>query len=186
MRSYNPSSKALLALVFACLSHMALAQVPTKSPDGKYTLNLDQNGCMLQGYDVVSMFTQPDSTVRGVKDFESKYQGAKYWFSSATNKTTFDGNAAKYAPLFGGFCSLAVSEGNLRPIQVWTHEITEGNLVVNHNAKAKKLWDNHSHHKLKIALKKWPAVNQKPAAYDILHTNETQSSLAATSYEGKK
>jgi YHS domain-containing protein len=172
------------AFVLCGYSPVVKAQVPTKSPDGQYNNNLDANGCIVQGYDVVDMFAKPDQTIKGLKDFESQFQGAKYWFSSAANKRTFDLNPAKYAVQFGGYCSLAVTEGNLRPIQVWTHEITDGYLVVNHNGKAKKLWDHRSSHKLKLAFKKWPTVRQKPAAYDYIHKGETQAALSATSFDG--
>lgn len=162
------------------------AQVPTKSSDNKYVLNLDENGCMLRGYDVVAMFNMPDKTLKGNAKYESKFQGAKYWFISAENKAAFEATPAKYAPLYGGFCAIAVTEGNLRPIQVWTHEITNGFLVVNHNAKAKGLWDNNPGKKLKKANKNWSTVGMKEAKYDILHSNETQESLAATSFEEPK
>jgi YHS domain-containing protein len=160
------------------------AQVPTKSSDNKYVLNLDENGCMLRGYDVVAMFTMPDQTLKGDAKFESKFEGAKYWFVSAENKALFDAAPQKYAPLFGGFCAVAITEGNLRPVQVWTHELTNGFLVVNHNAKAKGIWDRNSGKKLKKANNNWPTVGIKEAKYDILHSNETQESLAATSLEG--
>jgi YHS domain-containing protein len=176
--------KIVFSLFAAAAIFSANAQVPTKSPDGKYTLNLDENGCMLRGYDVVAMHTMPDKTLKGDKKFESAFQGAKYWFVSAENKALFDGDPAKYAPLYGGFCAVAVTEGNLRPVQVWTHEITIGHLVVNHNAKAKGLWDKKPKKKFRKAEKRWPTVNMKEAKYDIIHNGETQESLAATSLEG--
>ena len=176
--------KSAIALSLLVVSFSTVnAQVPTKSADGKYTLNLDENGCMLRGYDVVAMQTMPDQTLKGTKDFESMYQGAKYWFVSKENKALFDVDQAKYAPLYGGFCAIAITEGNLRPVQVWTHEITKGFLVVNHNAKAKGLWDNNPKKKFKKAEAKWPTVNAKEAKYDIIHNGETQESLAATSLE---
>ncbi len=179
--------KKLIFSLFASAAILsANAQVPTKSTDGKYTLNLDENGCMLRGYDVVAMQTMPDKTLKGDKNFESTFQGAKYWFVSAENKTLFDADPAKYAPLYGGFCAVAVTEGNLRPVQVWTHEITKGFLVVNHNAKAKGLWDRNPNKRFSKAQKKWPTVNAKEAKYDIIHEGETQASLAATSLEEKK
>lgn len=182
----NIKKIVLLAILASGLNYTSFAQKPKKSDDGKYTLNLDENGCMLRGYDVVAMFTMPDKTIKGDQKFESTFQGAKYWFSSAENKALFDANPAKYAPLYGGFCAVAVTEGNLRPVQVWTHEITKGYLVVNHNAKAKGIWDRNSGKKFKKAQKNWPTVNQKEAKYDIIHEGETQESLAKTSYEEKK
>jgi YHS domain-containing protein len=176
--------RILLTLLTSILLVAVHAQVPTKSPDGKFTLNLDENGCMLLGYDVVAMQTMPDKTLKGDKTFESNFQGAKYWFISANNKALFDADPAKYAPLYGGFCAIAVTEGNLRSIQVWTHELINGHLIVNHNAKAKGLWDKNPNKRYKKAEKKWPEVNLKAAKYDVIHGGETQASLAATSYEG--
>ena len=176
-----------LNLVFTGLlmSFSIMAQVPTKTTDG-YLLNVDSNGCMLQGYDCVDMFTKPKENIKGNSAFESTYQGAKYWFESAANKTLFDAEPGKYAPLYGGFCAVAVTEGNLRPIQVWTHSITQGHLVVNHNAKAKRLWVNRESKRFKTAEKNWPMVSKKDAKYDIINKGETQESLAKTSFEGPK
>jgi YHS domain-containing protein len=167
------------------MSLSVMAQVPTKAADG-FLLNLDSNGCMLQGYDCVAMFTKPKETIKGKLDFESTFQGAKYWFESAANKALFDKEPAKYAPLYGGFCAVAVTEGNLRPIQVWTHHITKGHLVVNHNAKAKKLWERREGKRFRTAEKNWPTVTKKEAKYDIIHAGETQESLAKTSFDGPK
>ena len=179
--------KLFVMLAFGISSGLhSFGQLPAKSKDGKYTLNLDKNGCMVQGYDVVAMFTQPDTSIKGSSQYESVYQEAKYWFATAENKALFDANPEKYAPLFGGFCAVAVTEGNLRPIQIWTHEITDGRLVVNHSAKAKKIWDRRSSKKLKKAIKNWGIVNQKEAKYDLLSSKETQESLAESSYGTKK
>jgi YHS domain-containing protein len=177
-------SISILAIgIFMSLSVMA--QVPTKTAEG-YLLNLDQNGCMLQGYDCVAMVIKPNETIKGNSTYESTYQNAKYWFESASNKALFDADPAKYAPLYGGFCAVAITEGNLRPIQVWTHHLTEGHLVVNHNAKAKKLWERRERKRFKTAEKNWPTVTKKDAKYDIIHTGETQESIAKTSFDGPK
>lgn len=176
-------------ILFLTLCLLATAPVFAQFParkDGKYLQNLDKNGCGLQGYDCVAMFTMPDSTIKGKEAFQSEFEGAKYWFASAQNKATFDASPAKYAPLYGGFCAIAVAEGNLRPIQIWTHQIIDGHLTVNHNAKALKLWLKKPLKNLKEAQKNWPTVSQKPAQYDILHSGETQESLSATSFEGPK
>lgn len=168
------------------LSITAMAQFPTKAKDGKFDLNLDKNGCMAQGYDCVAMFTMPDSTLKGSANFQSEYQGGKYWFVSAANKATFDANPDKYAPLYGGFCGIAVTEGNLRPVQIWTHTITEDHLVLNHNAKARGLWLKKPAKNFRKAQRMWPTVGVKDAKYDYIHNGETQESLSATSYEGPK
>jgi YHS domain-containing protein len=168
------------------LAAPALAQVPTKA-DGKYLQNLDANGCAAQGYDCVALYTIPDQLVKGKPEFQSMYQGAKFWFDSAANKATFDASPDKYAPLFGGFCAIAVAEGNLRPVQIWTHRVTpDGHLTLNHNGKALKIWEGRLNHNYKKAQGNWPTVSQKPVQYDILHGDETQESLSKTSFDGPK
>lgn len=177
----------IATLILGCLLALpSFAQVPQRSADKKHLLNLDKDGYALQGYDCVAMFTMPDSTLKGKPEFMSEFEGAKYLFTSAANKTLFDANPAKYEPLYGGFCAIAVAEGNLRPIQVWTHQIIDGHLTVNHNAKALKLWLKNPEKNLQTAQKKWPTVSRKEAKYDILKSGETQESLAATSFEGPK
>ncbi|CCH53685.1 YHS domain protein [Fibrisoma limi BUZ 3] len=178
----------VIALMLGCLlTQLAFAQVPQRTDNGKYLQNLDENGCAAQGYDCVALVTIPDKLVKGSAEFQSEYQGAKFWFASAANKATFDANPDKFAPLYGGFCAIAVAEGNLRPVQIWTHRVTpDGHLTLNHNAKALKLWEARLHHNYKLAQKNWPTVSQKPAQYDILHKGETQQTLAATSFEGPK
>lgn len=168
------------------MSFSAKAQFPTKAKDGKTDLNLDKNGCMIQGYDCVAMFNMPDSSYKGSPNFESELNGAKYWFVSTANKATFDANPSKYAPLYGGFCGIAITEGNLRPVQIWTHTITEGHLVLNHNAKASALWLKKPAKNFKKAQKMWPVVGVKEARYDFIHPGETQESVSATSYEWPK
>ena len=177
--------KSINSIILGLLiAFSATAQVPTKV--GNNLLNLDKNGCMVQGYDCVAMMTMPDSTIKGNSKFESTFEGGKYWFASAENKAKFDAEPAKYVPLYGGFCGIAITEGNLRPIQIWTHTITDGHLVLNHNAKARKLWLNKPEKNFQHAQKNWPTVIQKDAKYDILHGDETQESLSNSSYLTKQ
>ncbi len=167
------------------LSTGAFAQHPIKSADG-HNINVDKDGVMALGYDVVAMFLLPDQTIKGSAEFQSTFQGAKYYFSSADNKKLFDATPAKYAPAFGGYCAIAAAQNNLRPVQIWTHSIVNGALVFNHNAHAKELWDKNTNKNFKKAVKNWPVLNAKDPIYNILKPGETQESLAETSYEAKK
>ncbi|MFN0050257.1 MAG: YHS domain-containing (seleno)protein [Cytophagales bacterium] len=186
MKMKNSAKILQLGFLLLVSSIGLYAQVPTKTPDQKSVQNLDTLGCAALGYDVVAFFTMPDKTIKGDPKFASEFRGAKYWFSSEENKKAFDASPSKYEPQFGGFCAFAITEGNLRPIQIWTHTIQDGKLILNHNAKAKKLWDSKAGKNLKVANKKWPVVEQKPALYDFIHKGETQESVAATSYKTDK
>lgn len=120
-------------------------------------VNVNSDGVILDGYDAVAFFTDA-KPVQGSTSFTSNYNGAIYWFASAEHKAAFDAKPAQYEPQFGAFCAYAVSQGRTAPIDVNTWSIVEGRLVVQHNARAVKLWNADPPGLLKLADKYWPAV----------------------------
>ena len=75
-------------------------------------VNLDSQGIILMGYDVVAYFKQR-KPVKGNPAIQSTYQGATYLFASLADKADFDKDSAKYAPQYGGFCAYGVASGVL-------------------------------------------------------------------------
>tara|TARA_B110000037_G_scaffold176618_1_gene201706 strand:+ start:9233 stop:9535 length:303 start_codon:yes stop_codon:yes gene_type:complete len=65
-------------------------------------LNLDKSGIAIQGYDPAAFFTD-GKAVKGNPSISSSHKGAKYLFTSAGHKKTFDKNPGKYEPEFGGW-----------------------------------------------------------------------------------
>ncbi|NJK28189.1 MAG: YHS domain-containing protein [Coleofasciculaceae cyanobacterium SM2_3_26] len=95
--------------------------------------NLNEAGVAIQGYDPVSYFSsQP---VKGNPEISTTYEGAIYYFSSADNKATFASNPQKYAPQYGGFCAVAVSEGKTFPVDPNTYIVEEEKLYLFYNGK---------------------------------------------------
>jgi YHS domain-containing protein len=78
----------------------------------KTKVNVDSQGVILKGYDVVAYFKQ-GRPVKGNPGFESTYQGATYLFASSASKADFDKDPAKYVPKYGAFCSYGVTLGVL-------------------------------------------------------------------------
>ena len=68
-----------------------------------------KNGIAAQGYDVVSFFI--GSPKKGNSSLTSNYGGGQFQFSSELNKTKFEGSPEAFAPQYGGFCAIAMSEG---------------------------------------------------------------------------
>jgi YHS domain-containing protein len=93
-------------------------EVPRKDAMGgtKAKLNVDREGVILKGYDVVAYFKEGNS-VKGNPEIKSSYQDATYLFASAEDKADFDKDPAKYAPQYGGFCAYGVSLGVLADIE---------------------------------------------------------------------
>ena len=75
-------------------------------------VNVDSQGVILKGCDVVAFFQQ-GKPVKGNPAIDSTYQGATYFFISSADKADFDKDPAKYAPQYGGFCSYGVANGVL-------------------------------------------------------------------------
>jgi YHS domain-containing protein len=75
-------------------------------------VNLDSQGIILMGYDVVAYFKQR-KPVKGNPAIQSTYQGATYLFASLADKADFDKDSAKYVPQYGGFCAYGVASGVL-------------------------------------------------------------------------
>jgi YHS domain-containing protein len=142
------------------LALAALVAIPAAAAFANHTtqlLNLNKDGVILDGYDPVAFFTDA-KPIMGSASYQSKVDGATYWFASAEHKALFDKEPAKYEPQFGAFCAYAVSQGRTAPIDVNTFSIVNGRLVVQHNARAVKLWNEDVQGNLKKADKYWPAV----------------------------
>jgi YHS domain-containing protein len=111
-------------------SDQLLAQAATKKPDANApTVNVDQNGVILKGYDAVAYFKQKKA-VKGDPKYSSTYGGATYYFASAADKATFDKSPAKYAPQYGGYCANAMLKGKLNDIDPNAFLVYNGKLYV--------------------------------------------------------
>jgi YHS domain-containing protein len=87
-----------------------------------------ENGKALQGHDPLSVYD--GNATMGNENFTATYKDAIYQFTSLENKKTFDTTPEKYAPKYGGFCSIAISEGSLVPANPNSALIQDGDLHV--------------------------------------------------------
>ena len=126
----------------------------------KTLLNLDKQGIAIQGYDPVAFFTQ-NRPVKGRPEFESKYNGARYLFASAEDKSTFDANPAKYEPQFGGFCAYAASQNHTAPVKIEAFQIVNGRLLMQYDLDIREKFNKDTQGNLQKADKNWPGIVQK-------------------------
>ena len=126
----------------------------------KTLLNLDKQGVAIQGYDPVAFFTQ-NRPVKGRPEFESKYNGARYLFASAEDKSTFDANPAKYEPQFGGFCAYAASQNHTAPVKIEAFQIVNGRLLMQYDLDIREKFNKDTQGNLQKADKNWPGIVQK-------------------------
>ncbi len=144
--------RIFLALVmFSAISSFAAA---------KQLLNLDRNGVAIQGYDPVAFFTD-SRPVKGDSQFQSDYNGAKYYFASADHKAAFDKEPAKYEPQFGGYCAYGVSHGSRAPIKIEAWQIVNGRLLMQYDLGVKDDFNKDQQGTLKKADQNWPGLVDK-------------------------
>ncbi len=73
--------------------------------------NVNKQGVILDGYDVVSYFKGNGAKpVKGTAQFQAQYEGVTYWFANAADRDEFNKSPQKYAPQFGGWCAYAVAD----------------------------------------------------------------------------
>jgi len=142
---------------FALVTLLAVVAVATPALADHQLLNLDKDGVILDGYDPVAFFTD-HKPVKGDANIAFTYHGAIYHFASEEHRAAFEADPAKYEPQFGAFCAYAVSQGRTAEISVDTFSIVDGRLVLQHNEKAVRLWEEDVHGNLAKADKYWPAV----------------------------
>ena len=126
----------------------------------KTLINVDKNGVGLQGYDPVAYFTQ-NRPVPGNPQFQSTYNGVKYYFASQDDKNTFDSNPSKYEPQFGGYCAYAASQGHTAPIQVGAFQIINGRLLLQYSESVRGKFNKDTQGNLKKADANWPELVEK-------------------------
>lgn len=68
-----------------------------------------KDGIAAQGFDTVAFFN--NKAVIGKPTISLTHNGGKYFFKNEENKNKFLSEPGKYVPEYGGFCSIAMSEG---------------------------------------------------------------------------
>ena len=148
----------LVGLLVICSSMVFI-----QKKDGTPLYNV-KDGYGAEGYDVVAYFDSKPTV--GVAEFEHKYQGVKYKFSSDKNLKLFKENPQKYTPQYGGWCAYAMGlKEDKVTVDPETFEIREGKLFLFYNAWGKntlKKWLKEDPKKLmKQANTNWVKIKRK-------------------------
>jgi YHS domain-containing protein len=117
-------------------------------------VNVDSNGVILKGYDTVAYFTQKKA-VKGNPRYQTKYQGAIYYFSSSANLATFKKNPSKYTPQYGAFCANGVKNKQLNDSDPNVFFIAKGKLYVCASPAAEKEFRANEDEDIVAANRAW-------------------------------
>lgn len=109
------------------------------------------------GYDTVSYFESGQPT-KGSSEYTTQYQGATWRFANAENLARFKENPERFAPVYGGYCAWAVSQGYLAKGDPKHWSIREGRLYLNYNQSIQDQWLEDPGGFILQADAKWPKV----------------------------
>jgi YHS domain-containing protein len=116
-------------------------------------------GVALKGYDAVAYFKEGEP-VKGSKEFQHDWMGAKWYFVSAANRDLFAKEPEKYAPQFGGYCAWAVSRGYTADIDPQAWKVVEGRLYLNYNKDVQRMWEQDVSGNIKKGHENWPRLRK--------------------------
>ena len=117
-----------------------------------------ENKVAVQGYDVITYFTQ-SKAVLGKKEIAAVYDGVIYYFANQAEKEQFLKSPASYEPQYGGWCAYAMgAKGEKVTINPETFKIIDGKLNLFYNAffnNTLKSWNKDQANLKKSADNNW-------------------------------
>jgi YHS domain-containing protein len=122
-------------------------------------VNVDSDNVAIKGYDTVAYFTEGQPT-KGSPEFVFAWNGAQWRFASAAHRDMFAANPERYAPQFGGHCSMGLTKGAkvaANP-EVWT--IVDGKLYLYFSEGARDRFRENTGENIKAAETNWGKIQK--------------------------
>ena len=129
-------------------------------PGPQHPVNVSRGQLALRGYDAVAYSTTGQPT-QGSTNFEHRWNGAVWRFSTAANRDQFAKEPERYAPEFGGYCAYAVSRGYTADGDPHAWRIVDGRLYLNYSKRVQRLWEEDVPGNIAKGRQKWPGVLAK-------------------------
>lgn len=121
-------------------------------------------GVAIMGYDTVAYFTE-GRAMKGSEDFAFEWLGTPWYFVNAQHRDMFAADPARYAPQYGGYCTLGVgldghAAENIDPERAW--RIIDGKLYFVYDPTYVEELDGPAQKELLAkAEANWPATKAK-------------------------
>ncbi len=123
------------------------------------------DGVAIKGYDTVAYFTD-GHPMKGSPELSYKWLGETWYFASAEHRDLFVANPIKYAPQYGGYCAMAMSDGevgaDVQPETGW--RILDGKLYL-FAPPFEEDWNAGPEAVVAKANAQWPTVEAKLATH---------------------
>jgi len=147
----NPIIRAcmgLVALLLVCSSHAG------------QSLNIDEDGIALRGYDPVSYHLSGEP-LQGSSRYSAVYSAARFLFDSSENRERFLASPERYVPAYGGFCSYGVRVGKKFDGDPLVWRLVGGRLYLQLDHGTQRVWIKDMQKNITVADKLWPSVQSQ-------------------------
>ncbi len=120
-----------------------------------------KTGFAVDGADTVSYFQlekKRHNPLMGVNKYQTTWKGGKWRFANANNLKLFKAAPEKYAPQFGGYCSLSVANGGNSTGGPEAWDIYKDKLYLNYDKSVRSRWRRNKSGNIRLAKLNWPQV----------------------------
>ena len=149
---------SLRLTIAVCVIAAGIGAVAAAGP--RPPVNVSRDQLALRGYDAVAYSTTGQPT-QGSPNFEHRWNGAVWRFSTAANRDQFAKEPERYAPEFGGYCAYAVSRGYTADGDPNAWRIVDGRLYLNYSKRVQRLWEEDVPGNIAKGRQNWPGVLAK-------------------------
>ena len=149
-------AKSFASIFIALLA--ATAAVPPGMADDKTRVNKGPDNVAIKGYDAVAYFTK-GQPMKGSPDVAYSWNGANWHFADKSHRDMFAGSPERYAPQFGGFCSMALARGKIKDIDPEAWVIVDGKLYLNFSKPVRDKFQEHARENIKDAQENWKKIH---------------------------
>ena len=122
-------------------------------------INAGPDNVAIKGYDTVAYFTQ-GRPVKGKAEFAHSWNGAQWHFASAAHRDMFAADPERYAPQFGGFCSMALARSKIAGADPQAWVIVDEKLYLNFSKPVLKTFTENTHENIKKAELNWERLRK--------------------------
>ncbi|WIY25555.1 YHS domain-containing (seleno)protein [Parasedimentitalea psychrophila] len=147
----------ILLLRIAIIAVVALFFQPVRPALADQPMFYAESGLAISGYDTVAFFVERRA-VLGHSDHAVMWKGAVWRFVSADNRRHFESNPRAYAPMFGGYCAYAVSQGYLMSGAPQSWQIVDNQLYLLYSASVQEIWRRDMTDLIVSGRSNWPDV----------------------------
>ncbi len=116
-------------------------------------------GIAIKGFDVVS-YHEDGKAVQGSAQFQQRWSGVTWYFSSDEHAMLFANNPERYAPQYGGYCAYAVANNSVAPIDPHAYSVIDNKLYLNFSHSVKRRWSRNREEYIRVGNRNWPDLRR--------------------------